>query len=178
MSEPAAEADGRSVYFAWTKELTDAQAVRKEKLEARGLAIITVSGALVSLLFGLSALATRASAGYFLPSGARSYLYVALVFFVVSALLAILTNLPMTYREVAQAGLRAIVSNAYWTDTEREAQQRVAVTRVNVLLWNRRVNSVKAYVPVGAILFQIAAVVFVALAVFDVLSAAPTTPDQ
>jgi len=124
------------------------------------------------LLFGLSALATKASATYKLPSDARPWLYVALVLFAVSAVLAILTNLPLTYRDVAAVGLQAAVSNVYWADDENDTQQRVAVTRVNVLLWNRRVNTLKAYALVGAIIVQIAAVIFVSLAVYEVLRGA------
>jgi hypothetical protein len=67
------------------------------------------------------------------------------------------------------------VSDEYWSDSEAEAQQRIAVTRVSALLWNRRMNALKAYVLAGAILFQIAAGVFVALAVYEVLNAAPVS---
>ena len=54
---------GRSIYADFIKEQLDAQEARKVSLEQRGLAVITTSGALVTLLFGLTALG---AAGYHL----------------------------------------------------------------------------------------------------------------
>jgi hypothetical protein len=175
MSEPNSAAGGGAVYLEWIRDLTAAQDARKDKIEARGLAVISVSGALVALLFGLATLATRTSSDYRLPADARGWLYAALVLFTISALLAILTNLPFAYRDVASRGLLAAVSDEYWSDSEAEAQQRIAVTRVDALLWNRRVNALKAWVLAGAILFQIAAGLLNALAVYEVLRAAPVS---
>jgi hypothetical protein len=173
MNDPNADRTGGAVYLEWVSDLAAAEDVRKEKLEARGLAVITVSGTLVTLLFGLATLATKATSEYKLPADARGWLYIALVLFGVSAVFAILTNLPLAYRNVAPAGLKAAVSDDYWSDTEADAQQRVSATRVNILLWNRRVNTLKAFILVGAVAFQIAAIVFVSLAVYEILDAAP-----
>ena len=47
---------GRAIYSDYIKEQLDAQEARKISLEQRGLAVITTSGVLVTLLFGLTAL--------------------------------------------------------------------------------------------------------------------------
>ena len=47
---------GRAIYADYIKEQQEAQEARKVSLEQRGLAVITTSGALVTLLFGLTAL--------------------------------------------------------------------------------------------------------------------------
>ena len=63
------EPKGRAVYGEYIKEQLNAQEARKNSLEQRGLAVITTSGALVTLLFGLTALTCRsefANASYML----------------------------------------------------------------------------------------------------------------
>jgi hypothetical protein len=164
---------GRTVYFDWIKALTEEQEARKEKLEARGVAVVTVSGTLVTLLFGLAALATRATSTYTLPNVARDLLYVALILFGVSAVLAILTNIPILYEDVDPQDVLLATSDDYWQDSEADAEQRIAVTRANNLIWNSKANTLKAVILVSAVVVQIAAVVFVALAVAEVLKAAP-----
>jgi hypothetical protein len=168
-----ATSGGGRVYFEWIQTLAAAQDLRKEKLEGRGLAVISVSGTLVTLLFGLATLATKTRTTYTLPATARDWLYVALALLSISAILAILTNIPIAYRDVAPLGLRALVSDDYWADTESDAQQRLAVTLVTVVLWNRKMNTAKAFVLMAAIIVQIAAVVSVAIAIYKVLYAAP-----
>jgi hypothetical protein len=64
-------------------------------------------------------------------------------------------------------------SDDYWQENEADAQQRIAVTRANNLIWNSKANTLKAIILVTAVLVQIAAVVFVALAVAEALKAAP-----
>lgn len=134
-----------------------------------------MSGGLVTLLFGLAALATQTKSTYTLPHQARSYLYVALVLFGVSAVLAIVTNLPLKYKNITPSGLQMVVSEERWDDDEGLAQMNVASTRVRMLIWNRVINTRKAYVLIGAIVVQIAAVVYVALAVYEVLKHAPVS---
>ena len=129
----------------------------------------------MTLLFGLAALATQAKSTYTLPHQARSYLYVALVLFGVSAVLAIVTNLPLKYKNITPSGLQTVVSEERWDDDEGLAQMNVASTRVRMLIWNRVINTRKAYVLIGAIVVQIAAVVYVALAVYEVLKHAPVS---
>jgi len=129
----------------------------------------------VTLLFGLAALATQTKSTYTLPHQARSYLYVALVLFGVSAVLAIVTNLPLKYKNITPSGLQMVVSEERWDDDEGLAQMNVASTRVRMLIWNRVINTRKAYVLIGAIVVQIAAVVYVALAVYEVLKHAPVS---
>ena len=93
-SVPAEEPGGRAIYADYIKEQVEAQEARKLSLEQRGLAVITTSGVLVTLLFGLTALTVRRAATFDIPNTAAGLLVGALVFFVLAALLAIITNLP------------------------------------------------------------------------------------
>lgn len=51
---------GSSIYAAYVNEQLAAQDSRKTSIEQRGIAVITTSGTLVSLLFGLVAVLTAA----------------------------------------------------------------------------------------------------------------------
>jgi hypothetical protein len=163
---------GREVWSDFLKDELASEETRRDSLEQRGTSVITVSGALVTLLFGLAALATKAEPTYRLTSGARAYLYVALALFVVSALLAIATNVPLPYGAVDESAAQRIIDK-YLDDSRADAQTRVAATRAKLLPSNRKRNGLKALFLVGAIGTQATAVLFVGLTIFEVLRAAP-----
>jgi hypothetical protein len=163
---------GREVWSEFLKDELASEAARRDSLEQRGTAVITVSGALVTLLFGLAALATKAEPTYRLTSEARSYLYVGLALFVVSALLAIATNVPLRYGAIDESAAQRIIDK-YLEDSLADAQTRVAATRAKLLPNNRKRNGLKARFLVGAVGTQAAAVLFVGLAMVEVLRAAP-----
>src|SRR5215212_326740 len=78
---PHEPAPGFRAYGEFVKDELAAQDQRKASFEQRGLAVITTSGTLVTLLFALSALATKDSQTFALPDAARRWLNGALVFF-------------------------------------------------------------------------------------------------
>lgn len=75
-----------------TKEL-DAEESVTASLQSRGLAVISSSGTLVTLLFGLSAVATTAQ-HLELQAAAKPPLYLAAVLLVAAAIAGIVTNAP------------------------------------------------------------------------------------
>jgi hypothetical protein len=167
-----AQESGREVWNDFLKDELASEEARRDSLEQRGTSVITVSGALVTLLFGLSALATKAEPTYRLTSEARTYLYVALALFVGSALLAIATNVPLLYGAVDESNARKIIDK-YLENSVADAQTRIAATRANLLPSNRKRNGLKAAFLLGAVAAQALAVLFVGLAIFEVLKAAP-----
>jgi hypothetical protein len=169
-----AQESGRAVWDDFLKDELASEEARRASFEQRGTSVITVSGALVTLLFGLSALATKAEPTYRLTSDARTYLYVALALFVVSALLAIATNLPLLYAAVDESDAQAIIDK-YLEDSVADAETRIAATRANLLPSYRKGNGLKAFFLLGAVGTQAFAVFFVGLAIFEVLKAAPVT---
>lgn len=169
-----AQESGRAVWNDFLKDELASEEARRTSLEQRGTSVITVSGALVTLLFGLSALATKAEPTYKLTSEARAYLYVALALFVVSALLAIATNVPLLYGAVDESVAQEIIDK-YLEDSVSHAETRIAATRANLLPSNRKSNGLKALFLLGAVAIQAVAVLFVGLAIFEVLKAAPVT---
>jgi nitrate reductase NapE component len=159
---------GRSIYADFIKEQLDAQEARKVSLEQRGLAVITTSGALVTLLFGLTALSVRRATTLVIPDTAAVLLIVALVCFVLAALCAIVTNVPRSYEGVTVDALRGAVRER-WVDSEAVASEMVALTRLKMLASAKKNNDAKGIALVIAMSFEILAVALVGAAVGFVL---------
>jgi hypothetical protein len=159
---------GRDIYADYIKEQLDAQEARKLSLEQRGLAVITTSGVLVTLLFGLTALSVRRESTFIIPDAAAVLLIVALVFFVLAALCAIVTNVPRSYEGVTVDALRGAVRER-WEDSEAVASEMVALTRLKMLASAKKNNDAKGIALVIAMSLEILAVALVGAAVGFVL---------
>jgi len=145
-----------------------AEVARKTSLEQRAITVITTSSALATLLFGLTALATRETQTYHLDDEARYALVVALSLFLSAALTALATNAPLFYDEVKVDQLRQVVSER-WNDPESTAEQQVAFTRLKVLADARAKNGRKAWGLEAALGCEVLAVTAVAVAVGFIL---------
>jgi hypothetical protein len=154
---------GSSVYSEYIAEQVAREDARKESLEGRGQAVLTTAGAISTLLFGLAAFNID-SKHFTLPGSAKVLLIVALSFFFVSALAAILTNFPLDYEEVRPADLREAVDNR-WLDSEVTAERMTSITRLKVLASARDRNGLKAHFLYASICLQGVAVACLAAAV-------------
>ena len=121
-------AGGQTVYPDFVKELLAAEDKRRESLESRGMAVITVSGTLVTLLLGLAALVTSRQ-GFVLQGSARAFLVAAVVAFVVAAVFAISTYIPQPARITDPADLAKTLPGL-WNKGEDFAQQKTTATRI------------------------------------------------
>jgi hypothetical protein len=163
-----AQAAGRTIYAAYIKEQLDAQEARKSSLEQRGLAVISTSGVLVTLLFGLTALSVKRAPKFEIPTTAATFLVLALVFFVLASVSALITNLPRSYQGATVQGLRSAVTDR-WDDDEAKASRKVARTRLDVIAAAKDVNKQKAWALVAAMVLEIIAVALVGMAMSFVL---------
>ena len=163
-----AQAGGRAIYAAFIKEQLDAQESRKTSLEQRGLAVISTSGVLVTLLFGLTALSVKRATTFEIPTAAATLLVFALVCFVAASVFALVTNLPRSYQGVTVEGLRSAVSDR-WDDDEARASRKVARTRLDVLAAAKDVNGQKARALVAGMVLEIVAVALVGVAMAIVI---------
>ena len=139
-----------------TKEL-DAQRAITASLQSRGLAVISSSGTLVTLLFGLSAVATTAE-HFRLPGAAKPPLYVAAVLLVAAAVAGIVTNAPRNVKATALARLRPLVESPYWEYPMGPAQQEVARTQLAAAEAVRAGNQVRARWLLIGIILEIAGI--------------------
>ena len=158
---------GGSVYAELIADLVAREDVRKESIEQRGVAVITTSGALSTLLLGLAAVNAHAK-NWHLPASADNLLIAAVCLFFTAALLAISTNLPLRYAEIKAVGLWKQTGKRFGDDVA-VAQRRVSLVRLKVATQARRVNRVKAWLLFSAMLAEGLAVVCVAAAVVNIL---------
>ncbi len=172
VSDPApdplpAEGDtGAAVYSDYIKSLEDDETARKSSLESRGVNIITTSGTLVTLLFGLVAVLTG-SKNFSLPAPAHTYLIVAVVLFVVATGLGVIINLPIFYRAAALT-IRDLQTVWPWSASDAEA--KVAVTRLEIITSARKGNAIKAWLLFAAGIIEFGALSSLFLAVLSILT--------
>jgi hypothetical protein len=172
-ASPAGEdqSPGWQVYTEYAKAELDLQHSRKDSLEQRGLAVVTTSGALVTLLFGLVAVLTDVT-DFALPNAARPWLYSALGLFFLAALGALLTNAPLRYVTVKPEDLRE-AARTRWEDSAKAAHRKVFITRVNVMADTKRKNDLKGRVLLAAMAAEVLAVGSVGMAVRLVIANSP-----
>lgn len=167
---PSAEvqADTGVDYATYIASLIETQEARKSSLEQRGLAIITTSGTLATLLFGLVALLTKAN-DYELPRSAHPWITWALGAFVVAALLGVATNWPRRYHEAKFEDPKTLLDR--WDDSSAAARKRITTTRLKVLKRAQEVNGQKAWSLVGGMAAEVTAILLLAIAIGEILKA-------
>ena len=101
---------------------------RKTSIEGRAAGVITTSGTLVTLLFGLVAIITKLT-NYQAPTSSVFAILAALVLFVAAAVVALLATDVKTYQRVDLEKLDKTVKAELHTITERRACNLVACRR-------------------------------------------------
>lgn len=155
-------------YWDLVKEQLTEERSRKTSLEQRGITVITSAAAMVTLLFGLTALATKASATYVLPDPAPGLLIAAGALFLMAAVLAIAINWAVHYIEVTPAGLRGVITED-WAGDEAAAGKTVADAWIDIVEGARDRNRFKGQVLRLALIVEVAALGAVAAAVVVIL---------
>lgn len=162
-STPLADVKGSS-YGPTIKAQLDEERARKSSLEARGIGIVTSSGVLATLLFGLVTF-TRGNVNQpHLNIGqlATDALIVGVALFALAALMGLAANLPRDYEEASIQKLKERVEKTEWeTQDPVEAARYDAVLNVQVLDSARKVNGSKA----NLVFIGLAAESFAAVAV-------------
>jgi hypothetical protein len=138
----------------------------KDSLEQRGQGVITSSGVLATLLFGLAAFAVGAGK---IPVdfAERSFLVLSLALFVLACGFAAITAIPaLTYLEAGQKPLDERVSSEGWYSTKvLEAYRRDAKIEVDIIKAARTANGAKAHWLRLAVWLEVAALASLAFAV-------------
>jgi hypothetical protein len=150
------------------KELDNARS-SIASVQSRGLAVVTTSGTLVTLLFGFSAFVTKAQ-NYTLPSAAKLPLYLAAGLFVLAAVAGIVTNAPWWRKTIDVNELDNLIADPLWGADAESAAKRVAEARLTVVKSLRSANTVIAWILLGGIVLEILAIAAVTWAVFVLIS--------
>ncbi len=132
---------------------------RKASLEARGAALVTASGAFVTLVLAVAALSSSAR----LPSPARWLLVAASVCFLLSAACGAWLNKPADYEEPSSDSLSQIIERG-WERDSQVARKAVADNIVKVLGAARTANDRKACWLVKGSALHVTAIIGVAMA--------------
>jgi hypothetical protein len=166
--ETSARSAGYAAYGDFIKDELDVQDKRKASFEQRGVAVITTSGTLVTLLFALAALSTKHDATFTLPASARTWLFIALPLFFVSALAALLSNAPLLYQAVPAPKIRDRLREKPPRDAEAAAKD-VAFSRLDALESAKKMNSIKGWALAVAMGCEALAIGCVAVAIGFIL---------
>lgn len=157
--------DAPEVYTDYVKLLLDAEATRRTALEDKGGGVITTSGTLVTLLFGLVAVVTGAET-FTLPGASHGWLVAAIVFFIAASVIAILISIPMPY---GQTIITVQELATWWDQKPEQAQAAVSGVRLEALAAARRMNLIKSQILTVAIICELVAVVMLGIAVVHIL---------
>jgi hypothetical protein len=133
-------------------------------LQARGLAVISSAGTLVTLLFGLSALSTQAK-NFVLPATVKPPLFAAAGLLVIAAILGIATNAPRITDKVNLNKLGPLLEDQWYSSPAVAAQQEVARTQLAVAQRSRVLTVTLARFLLASIIVEIVGVACVVWAV-------------
>lgn len=167
MPDPSRAEAGDSLFSDFLKDRLADQEARKASFEQRGLSVVTTSGVLATLLFGVAAFA-KTEEPYVLSHQAQSWLIVGLVAFVVAAVLALMTNLPLSY-DVPSLESILKLAEADSPDARDAAQKRLARWYKRMATDAKAKNSAKGWLLFAALLSEVAAIIAVTVAVTNVV---------
>jgi hypothetical protein len=165
-----AEADDVSaagkVYEQMVGAVVAAEFDRKKTLEGRGTTILTTSGSLLTLIFGLTVVVSGKDTR-FENQWAVMFLMASLLAFVVSAFIAIFIAINgSTYTLAGQPLLESLTTNETWEDKSEDEARRIWVKRqVNTSLSLRKGNNRKAKAVTWSLGTQVLAVTLLSLSV-------------
>jgi hypothetical protein len=163
---PAPVPDDGNIYAAYIESLLDHEQDRKSALEAKASAVITTSGTLVTLLFGLVAVVTGVT-NFKLPEISRDWLIAAVLLFVIAAGLGILTaNIPVPY---GQATFQADQLQQAWSHPASAARENVAKAELELIPVAARRNGLKVKLVISATVTELFALGALAVAVIFIL---------
>jgi hypothetical protein len=168
LAETPSETSGYAAYGEFIKDELEVQDKRKASFEQRGLAVITTSGTLVTLLFALAALSTKKATTFTLPGAAKTWLSIALVLFFVSALAALLSNAPLIYQAVPAEKIRERLREKPPRGADA-AVKDVAFSRLDALEAAKKLNGIKGWALAAAMACEALAVGCVAMAIWIIL---------
>jgi hypothetical protein len=141
-----------------------AEETRRDSLERRGLALVTVAGSLVTLLFALQAAFLRPSGRGSLPGLSVGSLLAGLVALVVTAGCAVGTNAPQRVRLIDPDGVLTTAKER-WESPADDAVRSVLATRTQQLRASQEGNDRRGMLLLTGMFALAIAVLALALAV-------------
>jgi hypothetical protein len=157
-----------------TTRLTEEEG-RGRSLQARGLAVVTTSGTLVTLIFAVAQFVLRGRVVAMVPSASRWLLGIAAVTFVGAAIGGLLANIPHDMGRPSSSDI-AEKLNSEWGKQAAAAEKTVALDRVRHLQKLEGVNDAAAWAVLAGLAAEVLAIALAAAAVVVAISASPVKP--
>jgi len=154
-------------YAAFIESELKAERERRAALDSRGLALVTTSGSLTTLLAAIGAFVTG-RAGFQLPSASIWPLLLTLITLAAAAGCGLLASHNRPYR-VADRGTLSAMTGARWSTHEVDARNAVASINAETVLTLRRGNNDKAYLLVAGLTSQLVGLLALGVAVGIIL---------
>jgi hypothetical protein len=161
--------DQGRTYLEFVEGELKAERDRRSAYDARGQALVTTSGALVTLLGGLVAVVRTGTAVRF-PVAVPVTVGIALGLFVCAAACGILAGWNRHYAVAGYPTLTRML-NEHWTDDEVDARNNVATVHAMTVNTLRQVNAFKAACVSIGLVVQVLALVALGTAVAVVIAA-------
>lgn len=150
-----------TTYADFVRRQADAELSRRDRLDARGLAVIGTNGALATLVLGgLTVL--RGTQSLTLTTAAQWPLGLALVCLVSAAFMGVHATQLRWYKVVDTSTMQAMLHDPHWGDTEATARNACATTTLRTVTSLRQGNEQKASRIVAAVYLQLGAIVALA----------------
>lgn len=137
---------------------------RAASLEQRAMAVVTTSGVLVSLVFGFGTL-IRGKQISSLPETPRNLLILALVSFVVAAVIALFTIMPRDYP--VESDWNNVLSS--WITSPNETWTSITNLHLKEIRHWLKTNSLKAKILLAAIIAECIGISFLAASMLVVI---------
>lgn len=137
---------------------------RHRSLQARGLAVVTTAGTLVTLIFAIAQFVLRGKVIATVPSASKWLLTIAAGTFVGAAIGGLLANIP---RDVGRPVSSKIAEelDSEWSKPAAPAEKTVALVRARQLQKLEGVNDVAARAVLGGLAAEVLAIALAAAAV-------------
>jgi hypothetical protein len=156
-------------YVDLVKDLLAAEQARVERMEARGLAVVTTSGTLATLLLGIAALVVRRQ-DVRIEDSALLLVALAAIAFVLAAGLAIAANRPTRAWNVKPERVRDELRERWGREAPQDRpQQKATATRLAIWRSLHGLSQAKAVLVFAAMIVEAVAVALLAGAVVIIL---------
>jgi hypothetical protein len=152
------------VYTNLIEKVVQDERDRKKSFEDRGLTVVSSSGGLITLVAAVAALAPGGLKSG-VPDSARTLVFVALVSFVVAAVLGLSVTFPLNYAEPTPDGLERLLEEPFWTGRAFVARRARSNLALDVLRAARDANKIKGRLLMAGIAAEVFAVGLLAVAV-------------
>ena len=127
-----AAGDAGQVYASLVATRLAEEEGRHRSLQARGLAVVTTSGTLVTLIFAIAQFVLRTRVIAKVPDASRWILTIAAVAFVGAAICGLLANIPRDLGRPVSSEIAGKI-NSEWSKSGTSAEKVVALTRARQL---------------------------------------------